>query len=147
MKNLIKTLMLLFIAGSSFQAMAQEKVIEVANLPKTAQNFLQKHYANDKVALTKSEKETLSPIEYKVVLASGTEVEFDSKGEWTEVDANTVAVPHDIVPAKIKSYVQKSFPDNNIVQIKKEKKGYEVELTNGIEVKFNKNADFIKIDD
>ncbi len=97
--------------------------------------------------MTKSEKETLSPIEYKVVLASGTEVEFDSKGDWTEVDANTAAVPQDIVPAKIKSYVQKSFPDNKIVQIKKDKKGYEIELTNGIEVKFNKNADFIKIDD
>ncbi|WP_433894993.1 PepSY-like domain-containing protein [Sphingobacterium mizutaii] len=147
MKNLIKTLMVLFIAGFSFQAIAQEKVIEVANLPKTAQSFLQNHYNNDKVALTKSEKETLSPIEYKVVLASGTEVEFDSKGDWTEVDANTAAVPQDIVPAKIKSYVQKSFPDNKIVQIKKDKKGYEIELTNGIEVKFNKNAEFIKIDD
>ncbi|GGE18633.1 MULTISPECIES: PepSY-like domain-containing protein [Sphingobacterium] len=147
MKNLIKTLMVLLIAGSSFNAIGQEKVIEVANLPQPAQSFIQKHYAKDKVALTKSEKETLSPIEYKVVLASGIEIEFDSKGNWTEVDANTAAVPQEIVPAKIKTYVQKSFPDNNIVQIKKDRKGYEVELTNGIEVKFNKNADFVKIDD
>lgn len=147
MKNLIKATLVLLIAGSSFQANAQDKIIEVNNLPKNAQNFISSHYGTDNVSLTKSEKELFSSIEYKVVLASGTEIEFDNNGNWTEVDAKTKAVPHDIVPAKIKTYVQKSFPNNNIVQINKSSKGYEIELTNGIEVKFNKNADFIKIDD
>jgi hypothetical protein len=139
--------MVVLIAGSSFQAIGQEKVIEVNNLPKAAQSFISSNYGNDKVALVKSEKELMQSIEYKVVLASGIELEFDSKGNWTEVDAKSKSVPQGIVPAKIKSYVQKSFPNNNIVQINKDSKGYEVELTNGIEVKFNKNAEFIKIDD
>jgi len=147
MKNLIKAAMVVLIAGSSFQAIGQEKVIEVNNLPKAAQSFITSNYGNDKVALVKSEKELMQSIEYKVVLASGIELEFDSKGNWTEVDAKSKSVPQGIVPAKIKSYVQKSFPNNNIVQINKDSKGYEVELTNGIEVKFNKNAEFIKIDD
>jgi hypothetical protein len=147
MKNLIKAAMVVLIAGSSFQAIGQEKVIEVNNLPKAAQSFISSNYGNDKVALVKSEKELMQSIEYKVVLASGIELEFDSKGNWTEVDAKSKSVPQGIVPAKIKSYVQKSFPNNNIVQINKDSKGYEVELTNGIEVKFNKNAEFIKIDD
>jgi len=147
MKNLIKTALVVLIAGSSFQAIGQEKVIEVSNLPKSAQNFISSHYGQEKIALAKSEKEILSAIEYKVVLANGIELEFDSKGNWTEVDAKSKSVPQDIIPAKIKTYVQKSFPDNNIVQINKSSKGYEIELTNGIEVKFNKNADFIKIDD
>lgn len=147
MKNLIKAAMVVLIAGSSFQAIGQEKVIEVNNLPKAAQSFINSNYGSDKVALVKSEKELMQSIEYKVVLASGIELEFDSKGNWTEVDAKSKSVPQGIVPAKIKSYVQKSFPNNNIVQINKDSKGYEVELTNGIEVKFNKNAEFIKIDD
>jgi hypothetical protein len=147
MKNLIKAAMVVLIAGSSFQAIGQEKVIEVNNLPKAAQSFISSNYGNDKVALVKSEKELMQSIEYKVVLASGIELEFDSKGNWTEVDAKSKSVPQGIVPAKIKSYVQKSFPNNYIVQINKDSKGYEVELTNGIEVKFNKNAEFIKIDD
>lgn len=147
MKNLIKATVILMIAGSSFQAIGQEKVIQVSNLPQTARNFISNHYANEKVALTKSEKEGLSSIEYKVILANGIEVEFDNKGNWTEVDAKNFSVPQDIIPANIKSYVQKSFPENNIVQINKSKKGYEIELTNGIEVKFNKQGEFIKIDD
>ena len=147
MKNLIKSTLTILIAGSSFLAIAQEKVIEASKLPINAQNFISSNYGADKVALVKSEKEILQSIEYKVVLSSGTELEFDNKGNWTEVDAKSKAVPQGIIPVKIKSYVHKSFPDNNIVQINRDAKGYEVELTNGIDVKFNKNADFVKIDD
>ncbi|MVZ65254.1 hypothetical protein GQF61_05265 [Sphingobacterium sp. DK4209] len=147
MKNLLKAALITMIAGSSFQAIAQEKVIQLNALPKTAQAFMSSHYNHEKVSLVKSEKDLLSPIEYKVVLTNGTKVEFDKNGNWTEVDGKKKAVPQDIVPASIKEYVRKSFPNNEIVQISKSSREIEVELTSGIDLKFNSKGEFIRIDD
>ncbi len=147
MNNLIKTGLVVLIAGSSFQAIGQEKVIQLNNLPNTAQQFVKTYYGNESVSLVKSEKETFSPIEYKVVFANGTEIEFDKNGEWKEVDAKGKSVPQAIVPTSIKNYVNKSFPNNEIKQISKSSREIEVELTSGIDLKFNKKGEFIKIDD
>lgn len=147
MKNLLKAALMTMIVGSSFQAIAQEKFIQLNALPKTAQDFMSSHFNHEKVSLVKSEKDLLSPIEYKVVLTNGTKVEFDKNGNWTEVDGKKRAVPQDIVPASIKEHVKKSFPNNEIVQISKSSREIEVELTSGIDLKFNKKGEFIRIDD
>ncbi|GAA4138455.1 PepSY-like domain-containing protein [Sphingobacterium kyonggiense] len=147
MKKQIQTWMLIAFLGTAFTATAQEKVITVNQLPKTAQSFISSHYAKSPVSLVKSEKETLSPLEYKVVLQDGTEIEFDEKGNWTEIDGKRNAVPTAIIPAAIKAHVNKSFPNNEIVELKKKKKGYEVELTSGIDLKFDAKGKFLKIDD
>ncbi len=147
MKNIVKAALITLIAGSSFQAIGQEKIIQLNALPKTAQSFIASHYKQEKVSLVKSEKELLSPIEYQVVLANGTKVEFDKNGNWTEVDAKKNAVPHGIIPASIREYVKKSFPNNEIVQISKDSREIEVELTSGIDLKFNSKGEFIRVDD
>ena len=71
----------------------------------------------------------------------------DKNGNWTEVDAKKNAVPHSIIPASIREYVKKSFPNNEIVQISKDSREIEVELTSGIDLKFNSKGEFIRVDD
>lgn len=135
------------LVGMSFSAFAQKKVLEFAQLPKTAQTFVNSHFNKQPVSLVTSEKETLSPIEYKVVLQNGTEIEFDQKGNWTEVDGNKTAIPEKIIPAAILAHVKKSFPNNGITQISKERRGYDVELSNGLDLDFDLQGKFLKIDD
>lgn len=128
-------------------ANAQDKVITFAQLPKKAQNFVTTYYAADQVVLVKEESELLSGKSYDVKLKDGVKLEFDAKGEWTEVDAELKAVPVKIVPASILEYVKKSFPNNEIVQISRSSRKYGVELTNGIDLEFNKKGQFVRIDD
>lgn len=132
---------------TSFAAVAQEKVLEITQLPNKAQSFIKDHYQQEKISLVSSEKEFFTGTEYKVIFQNGTEVEFDSKGNWTEVDAKLKAVPQKLIPTPIVNYVNQKFPNNQIVQINKENKEYEIELTSGIDLVFNNKGEFIRIDD
>jgi hypothetical protein len=56
-------------------------------------------------------------------------------------------VPAKIVPAKISKYVHKNYPNVLIKEIQKERRKYEVSLSNGLDLDFNLNGKFLKIDD
>ena len=86
--------------------------------------------------------------EYEVTYTDRTEVEFDTKGEWTSVDRKYTAVPAAIVPKQITDYVAKSnFPNQEIRKIERNAYTWEIELTNGLEIKFDRNFRVIDIDD
>ena len=57
------------------------------------------------------------------------------------------AVPQVLVPEAIAAYVQATFPNNVITKIDKERYGYEIELSNDMDLKFNKKGNLIGIDD
>lgn len=146
MKQMNKLIMVVALAILSLNVSAQDKVVPFGKLPKKAQTFVSTYYDVNQVSYVVLDKEFLST-SYKVKLNNGIEIEFDDKGQWTEVDAELKAVPSEIVSPKILAYVKKSFPNNEIVQIARDSRKIEVELTNGIDLVFNKKGDFIRIDD
>ena len=80
-------------------------------------------------------------MEYEVDLTSGAEIDFKSDGDWKEVKAaRGKAVPSAIVPAAIAKYVSKNFSGQTIVEISRKRGGYEVELSNGSELKLTEDA-------
>ena len=85
--------------------------------------------------------------EYEVKLRDGTEISFNLSFEWTHIDCEdgTVynAVPAELVPAEITAYVNANFPNQQIEQIEKELFGWEIELNNGREIKFDTNFNVI----
>lgn len=146
MKRMNKLFLIVAIATLSLTAQAQDKIVTFDQLPKAAQNFVSTYYDINQVSYAALDKEFLST-SYKVKLNTGVEIEFDDKGDWTEVDADHKAVPSQIVPAKILASVKKSFPNIEIVQISKSSRKIEVELANGIDLIFNKKGEFIRVDD
>ena len=85
--------------------------------------------------------------DYEVVLTDGTEVKFDRNGNWEEVEvAANKRVPEALVPAGIRNYVSDNQHGTRIVGIEKSRKGYEVTLSNGVEIKFNREGQFIRYD-
>lgn len=89
--------------------------------------------------------------EYEVVLADGTEIEFNGKGEWKTVDVNHGIVPAGVIaslPAPITAYLSTSFAN---VPVEKVRKGfwpaYKVELVNDLELEFNSKGMCTNIDD
>ena len=67
-------------------------------------------------------------------------------GEWDKVDCYMLPVPAALVPETIKQYVKANFPDAVINKIDKERYGYEIELSNNLELKFNKQGMLMQID-
>ncbi|MDE5726227.1 MAG: PepSY-like domain-containing protein [Duncaniella sp.] len=118
--------------------------ISFESLPQAAQTFIHQYYPSDKVVYVSREGKN-NRTSYDVTLASGHEVEFDATGQWTDVDAPAQQyVPEGIVPQPISEYVATNFPAYGINEIsRKSNGGYEVELTNGLELPFDRDGIFI----
>ena len=114
--------------------------IKQSDLPKSAQTFLTKYFPGDNVR--KAEKEQgRRGNEYEVDLTSGAEVDFRDNGDWKEVKAaRGHSVPAGIIPAAIAKFITTNFPEQSIVEISRKRGGYEVELSNGTELKLTEDA-------
>ncbi len=132
--------MLIGIAASMSASMYAGTPIKQSELPKAAQTFMTKHFPNEQVK--KVEKDNgRRGMEYEVDFISGAEVEFRTDGEWKEVKAaKGNAVPAAIVPAAITKFVNTNFSGQSIVEISRKRGGYEIELSNGTELKLTEDA-------
>ena len=122
-----------------------DKPVNVKELPAKAQTLLSKHFKGQKVMLATIESGVVSR-SYDVVLRNGTKLEFDKKGNITEIDCKQGIVPSQLIPQPIKNYLKENYRGEAVRKIELNKKEYEVELTNGIDLTFNKHFQLIDID-
>ena len=122
-----------------------DKPISVNTLPIKAQILLTNYFGNQKVALATIESGVVNK-SYDVVLQNGTKLEFNKKGELTEIDCKQGVVPVNLIPLSIKNYLQNNYPGQSVKKLEIKKKEYEVELFNGIDLTFNKHFQLIDID-
>ena len=146
--NTLKKLTMVALSLAAFGvAQAQDGLVPVQSLPSKAQGFIKQHFSLEGVVSVWQDIERGKVEDYTVLFADGTEVEFYANGDWKEVKARNGAVPTKIVPAKISKYVHKNYPNVLIKEIQKERRKYEVSLSNGLDLDFNLNGKFLKIDD
>ena len=146
MKKIFILLALVFPFGASVASAANDKIVNKSDLPVQAQNFIDEHFGDAKLSYVKLETDFLVR-SYEVALASGIKVEFSSKGEWEEVDCRNAEVPSAIVPVALAEYVKSNFEGEKVNRIERDNRGYELELSNGLELKFNKDFVIVDIDD
>ena len=145
----MKKIVFLFISLFAMNLVAvagNDKPIQVSEMPKAAQLFIKNHFADLSVAMAKVETDFLDK-NYDVVFTNGNKVEFDKKGNWTNVDCEHTQVPVAILPEAIRQYVAKNYPDAKVLKIEvTDRKGYDVELSNGFELEFDKRMNVIDVD-
>ena len=123
-----------------------DRPITVSELPQKAQQFIQQHFPNEKVSFAQVGN-GLFDTAYEVIFTSSSKVEFQKNGDWKEVDCKYSTVPAAIIPQQIAYYVSQHYPDTAVVQIDRDKRDYEVKLTNGLELTFDLKFNLIDIDD
>ena len=69
-----------------------------------------------------------------------------SKGEWKELDCEHNQVPEGIIPAPIRKYVSENQKGQRIVEIKKERRHYDVKLSNKLEMEFSLDGKLLRFD-
>lgn len=144
----MRILMIAICCMMSFNIVANagnDKPINVNELPAKAQTLLSKHFKGQKVMLATIESGVVSR-SYDVVIRNGTKLEFDKKGNLTEIDCKQSIVPSQLIPQPIKNYLKENYRGETVRKIELNKKEYEVELTNGIDLTFNKHFQLIDID-
>ena len=122
-------------------AKADDRPVPVQSLPAAAKQFVAANFPGATIVYAAKDDG-----KYETTLSTGAQVDFTRKGAWDKVDCHTVAVPAAIVPAAIAAYVKASFPNTVITKIDKERYGYEIELSNDIELKFNHAGALMTID-
>lgn len=120
-------------------------VIGLNDLPSSAKTFVQTYFSNLETTHIVKDKDD-GVVSYKVTLSNGNFIEFDKEGNWKEIKCYSSEVPASIIPEKIKEYLLINFPDVKVLEIDRDVNGYEVTLSQGLEVTFDNNFQVIKID-
>lgn len=148
MKKILATLLCTF--AVVFAANAEDKPINLTQLPAVAQQFIKKHFSDKQFSYATKDTDLFDG-EYKVVFADGDKVEFDSKGNWNDVECrqSVEGVPAAIIPASIQKYLTQHYKTAKVVDIEYDKEFrsmYEVKLNTGLELKFDKQGTLVGID-
>ena len=148
MKRTMRVMMVAIACMCSYYMAAtadNDKSISVTALPAKAQTLINTHFGNQKVMLATIESGVISKSD-DVVVQNGTKLEFDKKGNLTEVDCKQGAVPAQLVPQAINNHLKENHAGQSVKKIEIDKNEYDVELTNGMDLTFNKHFQLIDID-
>ena len=106
-----------------------ESVITVNDLPSAAQSFLKKYFSDYSVVKVEKDIEDNITI-YDVTLQDGYVINFNSTGEWTQVEAPYgKTIPTGFIPQQVMATLDQRFPGYGINEINTTGQGYKVELS------------------
>ena len=124
-----------------------DKPVVPAQLPQQITAFIQQNFPGQSISFATKDLE-ITGWKYDVVLADGTQIDFDTDKMWDKIQCTMGnPVPTALIPAPIATHLRTNFPDAMILKIDKERNGYEVELANGLELKFNQQGALMEVDD
>ena len=124
-----------------------DKPVAPEQLPVPVRTFIQQTYPGEAITFAQKDLE-LTGWKYEIFLVDGTHIEFDTDDMWDKIESPmTKPVPQQLIPAPIASHIQANFPGTVVTKIDKERNGYEIELANGMELKYNKQGVLREMDD
>lgn len=137
------TLMLIF--SLTAQAQKQKTYYNVEDTPEQILAYATEHFSDHKIIYTK--KKTKShKTKYKTRLDDHVKLEFDENFRIKEIDSKN-GLPASVLPQNIISYAEENYPNHKIIEWERKKDGrQEIELDNGLELIFNAEGKFLKID-
>lgn len=122
---------------------AQEVQIQQNQLPAAISQFVRTHYSSAKISAITREKK-IRKTEYEVRLDNGTKLEFVNN-KIDEIEGSQ-RIPNNVLPAKVTRYIQTNYPNSFATEWKMDDGRQKVELNNGVELEFDRNGRFLRID-
>ena len=124
-----------------------ESLIQENQLPDTAQKFIKNNFGSESIQNIIKEANRMGD-EYQVQLSNGIKIEFNANGEWKEVKSElpNQSVGSIFLPQVTRDYLSKNYADIGIKSVDLDAKGIDVELLNNVDLKFDTNGNFIRID-
>ena len=138
MKRFILTALLAIPALLAFNAQADDKPITPAELPAEATAFI-KNFAPATITAAAVDDDFFRP-DYKVF--------FRHSGQWEEVQ-NYKGIPTKVIPQAIANYLNDNYKGvavTNISYDADDLDSYEVKLASRIELKFDRNGNFLTME-
>ena len=119
-------------------------------LPQNSRDLLEESFGDLTIAEVEKEDGWLNWDKnemYEVHFTNGIKLDFNEKGELTEVDSNNgETIPEEIIPEEIRSYLEENEEGVEIISWEMDDNGQEVGLADGRELEFDDNGEFLKED-
>ncbi len=129
------------------------KSIPIGDLPTVITDYIAANYPD--ATIVEAEREENGSFE--VELDNGLEIKFDAEGNFLKEESDEHDEDHDgdnddddkiaieDLPTVITDYIAANYPDATIVEAEREENGsFEVELDNGLEIKFDADGNFLE---
>lgn len=145
MRRFITTLVLVLLVWGVACA-RRDKPIQTEELPRAAREFIGRYFAKASIAFAQMDTDMLRR-EYEVMLSDGTRLEFTGGGEWRKVECSRGSVPEAIIPQRIREYLSRNYSADRVVEISRDRRNYEVSLSNHQELTFDMKCNLVGIDD
>ena len=129
----------------SMACVAEDRPLVYEQLPAPAKEFINANYPGEKVSYVVVDDDVIKP-DYTVRLANGVEIQFENSGALEKISART-GVPAAVVPVQIADYVKANFPDAVVVEYEIGRRDFSVDLSNGLELRFNGKFKLVELDD
>ncbi|MGS2741048.1 PepSY-like domain-containing protein [Sinomicrobium sp. M5D2P17] len=122
--------------------------IDASDLPAAGIVLIETHFEGTTV--TRAEMKNKADGDgtlYEVRLSNGFDLDLDAEGNWTDIDGNGQQVPDGLVPERILEYTQENYPAPLFIEgIDLEPAGYDVEISDGTDLDFDAEGNFVRVD-
>ena len=108
---------------SSTVCFAANPPLPAEQLPAKAQAFVQDNFEHNSIVAVEAVSNA-----YMCVLDDGTIIDFNKKGNWSNVDCNNNSIPLNFVPRTLLQYVYGNYPCCTITRMNKQNHGYAVRV-------------------
>ena len=130
----------------STMVFAKTAYVSVDQLPETVKTFVAQQFPNQQIIYAEKEGSYYEKTKFELGLDSGAKLELDEDGNWEKVENKVDGVPAIFVPKEIADYIKTKYATVAVTKVDKEDGGFEVELSNRKELKFNKRFKLVKVD-
>lgn len=114
------------------------------NIPIEIKDYVNLHFPDNPILSVREEK-NLGIISYEVALKDFIELEFDKDLKIVEIDSRS-KLPDSVIPEAVLGYVAEHYPANFITDWQLELDYQEIGLNNDIDLIFDLDGSFVRID-
>ena len=143
-RSLLKSALVAVALSVSLISCAKEEVIPVSELPAEMKAYISTHFPSNTILQVVKDVDGLTKT-YDVLLSERISLEFNRQKEIIDIDSE-IALPNSVIPEQIRQYVTANYPSNVITDWELDDRNQQVQLNNGLDLKFNMNGDFLRID-
>ena len=113
-------------------------------IPVRSRAFIDQYFPESSVVVVDMEEDGDGMAEFEVWLNDGTKIDFDLQGEWKTVARKKTGVPLTLIPQQLITFVNTNYPNNVITKFSRKDYGYKLELSDDMDLRFNKQYQFIE---
>lgn len=145
MKKILLALLGVGLFATAVIADNDEVPVRMHELPDAARTMVKKYFGDVEVASATMEK-GVAP-SYEVKLVDGTKVDFNARGQWTDIERPNGVIPADLIPQPIQKFVAANYPGRHVRGIERDNRSHEITLDNGLELRFDRKFRLVETDD